>query len=200
MEALQTVTTEQQAAVAPAPEGEVELPAEAAQAPGAQTPGDLAPGDLAQFISFRIGEEEYGVDIMAVREIKGWTSVTKLPNTPDFVRGVLNLRGVIVPIFDLRCRFGMGETEATKLHVVIIVAVRDRTIGILVDAVSDILTAGSEQIRPVPEMDRDRQERFLSGLITVEERMVALIALEELFDSGTIAAASGQAGEPALAD
>ena len=183
MEAVQTVKTEAEAVNALALENEPELAEEATG----------ATGDMSQFISFRIGEEEYGVDIMAVREIKGWTSVTKLPNTPDFVRGVLNLRGVIVPIFDLRCRFGMGETEATKLHVVIIVTVRERTIGILVDAVSDILTANAEQIRPVPEMDRDRQERFLAGLITVEERMVALIALDELFDSKTIASATEHA-------
>ena len=155
-----------------------------AQDNDAETVRDAEAGgsDMAQYISFRIGEEEYGVDIMAVREIKGWTQVTKLPNTPDFVRGVLNLRGIIVPIFDLRCRFGMGETEATKLHVVIIVTVEERTIGILVDAVSDILTANTEQIRPVPEMERDLRERFLSGLITVDERMVALIALDVLFD------------------
>ena len=100
-----------------------------------------------------------------------------------------------MPIFDLRCRFGMGPTDATKLHVVIIVSVQERTIGILVDAVSDILTATLDQIRPVPKMEKHQQEAFLSGLVTVDERMVALIALDELFDSGTISAATGQVND-----
>src|SRR6185312_17451279 len=85
--------------------------------------------DLAQFISFAIGEDQYGVDIMAVREIKGWTEITSLPRQPDYVRGVLNLRGVIVPIIDLRCRFGQGLTQATPLHIVIIVQIAAKPIG-----------------------------------------------------------------------
>lgn len=161
----------------------------------AEEAATAASQDARQFISFQVGEQEYGVDIMAVREIKGWTMVTKLPNTPEFVRGVLNLRGVIVPIFDLRCRFGMGKTDATKLHVVIIVTVQERTIGILVDAVSDILTATADQIRPVPEMDGEQNEGFLDGLVTVEERMVALIAIEGLFDSKMVAAAANALAE-----
>jgi purine-binding chemotaxis protein CheW len=135
-----------------------------------------------QFITFTIGEEEYGVDIMSVREIKGWTETTTLPNSPPFVRGVINLRGVIVPIFDLRARFGFGFTEASKTHVVIIVAVASRTVGILVDAVADILTVPTSEIRPVPEMERSIDDAYLSGLVAVGDRMVALIALENLFD------------------
>ena len=148
-----------------------------------------------QFISFTIEDEEYGVDIMAVREIKGWTEITKLPNTPHYMRGVLNLRGVIVPIFDLRCRFGQGETQATNLHVVIIVAVNERIMGILVDAVSDILTVKSTDVLPVP--DAERQDKFLSGLVTVDERMVALLQLDELFDLAAIPAESTQSGATA---
>ena len=173
-------------------------PAVALESNGEEQAG--ASADARQFISFQIGEQEYGVDIMAVREIKGWTTVTKLPNTPEFVRGVLNLRGVIVPIFDLRCRFGMGATEATKLHVVIIVTVRERTIGILVDAVSDILTATADQIRPVPEMESEQKEDFLDGLVTVEERMVALIALEGLFDNKLVAAATSAVADVTTTD
>src|SRR5271157_4702862 len=99
-----------------------------------------AVGGVKQFISFKIGSEEYAIDIMAVREIKGWTETTALPNQPDYILGVMNLRGIIVPVYDLRCRFGMGLTEASRSHVVIIVAARDRMAGLLVDAVSDILT------------------------------------------------------------
>jgi len=145
-----------------------------------------AGGETCQFISFTIGSEEYAVDIISVREIKGWTEVTCLPNQPEYMRGVLNLRGIIVPIFDMRCRFGMGTTDATPIHVVIIVSVGERIVGLLVDAVSDILTVGSEEIRPVPEMDRNHDNRFLSGLVTVEDNMVAILALANLFDARTL--------------
>jgi len=137
---------------------------------------------IEQYVSFTVGESEYGIDIMAVREIQGWTNVTKLPNTPHYVRGVLNLRGAIVPIFDLRCRFTGGLTDATPLHVVIIIALGDRIMGLLVDAVSDILTINSDDIMDVPEVETQGDQRFLSGLITVEERMVALLQINKLFD------------------
>lgn len=143
---------------------------------------DVETGKLVQFVSFKVDESEYGIDIMAVREIQGWVNVTNLPNTPEYVRGVLNLRGVIVPIFDLRCRFGNGLTEATALHVVIIVAVGERIMGLLVDAVSDILTINTEEILPVPDVEAHRDQKFLDGLITVQERMVALLEIERLFD------------------
>ncbi len=141
-----------------------------------------ASGPTEQFITFTIGAEEYGVDIMSVREIKGWADTTALPNSPPYVRGVINLRGIIVPIFDLRARFGLGATETTKTHVVIIVAVQNRTIGILVDSVSDILTIPSGDIRAVPDMDRSIDDAFLDGLVAVGPRMVAIIALDRLFD------------------
>ena len=134
-----------------------------------------------QFISFRIGEEEYAIDIMAVREIKGWTDTTTLPNQPDYLLGVLNLRGTIVPIYDLRCRFGMGLTKATPSHVVIIASVLDRTVGLLVDAVSDILTVNASEIRPVPEMDRSAEIEFLNGIISIGDSMVVLLSLQSLF-------------------
>lgn len=143
-------------------------------------------GEQNQFITFTIGEEEYGVDIMAVREIKAWTETTHLPNTPEFMRGVLNLRGLIVPIFDLRCRFGMGLTEATKMHVIIIVRVEDRLVGILVDAVSDILTIFDSDIQEMPRMDRNIDDEYLSGLVTVDKRMVALLDVNLLFSTQAI--------------
>jgi purine-binding chemotaxis protein CheW len=149
-----------------------------------------ASGNTLQFISFRIGEEEYAIDIMAVREIKGWVSTTTLPNQPKFVLGVLNLRGTIVPIFDLRCRFGLGLTEATRTHVVIIVSVGERIIGLLVDAVSDILTINSNEIRSVPEMDHSVSTEFLSGIVTINGNMVVMLSLENLFSRTALAAAS----------
>lgn len=140
-----------------------------------------AAGGVRQFTSFRVGDEEYAIDIMAVREIKGWTETTALPNQPNYVLGVLNLRGTIVPIFDLRCRFGLGLTQATRSHVIIIAKVSERAIGLLVDAVSDILTVTPDQIRPVPELDRGATAEFMSGIISVGDSMVVILSLEKLF-------------------
>jgi purine-binding chemotaxis protein CheW len=135
-----------------------------------------------QFMTFTLGEEEYGIDIMAVREIKGWTDTTTIPNAPPHVRGVINLRGVVVPIFDLRVRFGMGRTEATKMHVVIIVSIETRTVGLLVDAVSDIIAVNQDEIRPVPELGLPRDDSFLEGLVAPSgDRMVTLVSLKNLF-------------------
>ena len=161
---------------------------EAAIADASSLEGDVPEniGETKQFVSFTIGEEEYCVDIIFIREIKGWVPVTPLPNSPEYMLGVLNLRGVIVPIFDMRCRFGLGKTETTPLHVMIIVAIGDRIMGILVDAVSDILTIGANQIMDVPDLDQRGDRKFLSGLITHEEHMVALLSLEELFDLDSI--------------
>lgn len=139
-----------------------------------------------QFITFRVGKEEYGVDIMVVREIKGWAPATRLPNSPHFVRGVINLRGIMVPIYDLRARFGGGETEITRTHVVIIVKVGERMFGVLVDAVSDILTITEDQIKPAPEMDSTVDSAYLRGLITIKDRMVALLVLEKLFTTSDV--------------
>jgi purine-binding chemotaxis protein CheW len=145
----------------------------------------------SQFTTFRIGNEEYAIDIMSVREIKGWTDTTVLPNQPNFVLGVLNLRGTIVPIFDLRCRFGLGLTTATPSHVIIIATVNDRTVGLLVDAVSDILSVTPDQIRPVPEIDRGASTEFMSGIININDTMVVILSLEKLF--GRQIAASSEA-------
>jgi purine-binding chemotaxis protein CheW len=141
-------------------------------------------GGMKQFISFKIGEEGYAIDIMAVREIKGWTETTPLPNQPGYILGVMNLRGIIVPVYDLRCRFGMGLTEASRSHAIIIVAAQDRMAGLLVDAVSDILTIDSNLICPVPEVECGASADFLSGIIPVNDTMVVILALDELLARG----------------
>jgi purine-binding chemotaxis protein CheW len=133
-----------------------------------------------QLISFAIGDDHYGVDIMAVREIKGWSEITHLPRQPEYVRGVLNLRGVIVPIVDLRCRFGQGLTEPTPLHIVIIVEIASRQVGLLADRVLDIISFDAAQIQPVPRVAHASRVNFLSGLVTVEGAMTALIDLPNL--------------------
>jgi purine-binding chemotaxis protein CheW len=137
-----------------------------------------------QFITFTLDAEEYGVDIMMVREIKGWTATTALPKAPPHVRGVINLRGVIVPILDLRARFGMGTTTPTPTHVVIIVHIDNRTSGLLVDAVSDIISIDQHDVRPVPEMGLAIEDQYLDGLVAVGERMVTLVSLGRLLAIG----------------
>ena len=141
---------------------------------------------VLQFITFKIIEEEYGVNILDVREILAWSDVTRLPNTPENVRGVINLRGIIVPVFDLRCQFGMGLTEATPTHVIIIVLVDDRLVGILVDSVSEILSLNEDEISAVPETDLMVAEEFLAGLATADNRMVAIIDVKRLMGSSVL--------------
>jgi purine-binding chemotaxis protein CheW len=137
--------------------------------------------EKTELISFAIGNDQYGVDIMAVREIKGWSDITHLPKQPEYVRGVLNLRGVIVPIVDLRCRFGQGMTEASALHIVIIVQIDERLVGLLADRVLDIVSFDASQVQPVPQTASTAQIDFLSGLVTVDGAMIALINLPHLF-------------------
>jgi purine-binding chemotaxis protein CheW len=144
-----------------------------------------------QFISFAIGDDQYGVDIMSVREIKGWSGISHLPRQPEYVRGVLNLRGVMVPIIDLRCRFGQGLTEATPIHVVIIVQVGSQLIGLLADRVLDIVSFEAAQIQPVPKTAQTSRIDFLSGLVTVDGALIALIDLSNL-----LSLPGGDADEP----
>jgi len=143
--------------------------------------------NAVQLIAFSIGEQSYGVEITTVREIRAWNGATPLPNTREFVRGVINLRGTIVPIFDLRARFGEGMTAPTKNHVVVVMSVGEKWVGMLVDAVSDILTVSRNDIHAVPEGNMLDTE-LLDGIVTHEGRMVGLIDLNAVI-SGTKAAA-----------
>ena len=147
-----------------------------------------------QFISFAIGDDQYGVDIMAVREIKGWSDITHLPKQPEYVRGVLNLRGAIVPIVDLRCRFGQGLTETTPLHIVIIVQIGGRQVGLIGDRVLDIVSVDAAQIQQVPRTAQGMTTDFLSGLVTNDNTMIALIDLPNLLSEkdGNADLASGK--------
>jgi purine-binding chemotaxis protein CheW len=139
--------------------------------------------ETTEFISFAVGDEQYGVNIMAVREIKDWSVITQLPNQPGYMRGVLNLRGVIVPIIDLRCRFGNGLTDATPMHVIIVIQIDGETVGLLADRVLDIIAVDPSQIQPVPKVSQDVRTGFLSGLVAIEKAMIALIDLKSLLAS-----------------
>lgn len=152
------------------------------QAQVIETPTAEETKEKLQYITFKVQGREYGIDIMSIREIKGWSDTTSLPNSPEYMRGVINLRGTVVPILDLRARFNMGFTQTTKNHVVMIVSINNRLMGILVDSVSDILTIESESIRAVPSIDGSSSEGILSGLVSLEDRMVGLLIIEKLFD------------------
>lgn len=145
-----------------------------------------------QFITFTIDREEYGTPILTVQEIRGWMKTTPLPNTPEFVVGVTNLRGNIVPVFDLRSRFSGQMTEITERHVVIMVEIEGRTIGLLVDAISDILTVDDTQIQPPPTGNLIVDTQYIDGLFASDERMVALININKLFNSELIHAIDEQ--------
>ena len=121
--------------------------------------------DRRELISFRVGDQEYCVDIMAVREIRGWSPATVLPQSPGFMRGVINLRGAVLPIMDLACRLGMPVSEPTVRSVFIVVKAGDRTVGLLVDAVSDILSINDDMVQPTPDMACDTVRNFVRGII-----------------------------------
>ena len=133
-----------------------------------------------ELIAFRIGEQEFCVDIMAVREIRGWVAATPLPRSPLFVRGVINLRGAVLPILDLAARLGLPPTEPTARHVIIVTQVGAQVIGLLVDAVSDIITVKEDTIQPPPELASDRVRTFVHGLLAIESRMVSLLSLDRV--------------------
>ncbi len=144
-------------------------------------------GAYRQYVTFLVGDRLYGVEITLVREIKQWTPTTALPNQPHYTRGVLNLRGTIVPVHDLRVRFGGMLTEATENHVVVIASIGEQSVGILVDAVSDILTITPEEVRPIPSGAREMDLDSISGLVTSDDQMIALLDLVRLFPDSDMA-------------
>ena len=133
-----------------------------------------------QQLTVSLGAEEYGIDILAVREIRGWTPVTRIPQAPSYVLGVLNLRGAIVPVLDLRLRFGLAREEYTATTVTVVVTVAGRLFGVVVDAVSDVLDVEADQIRPVPDMGTTVDTEYLKGLTSIGERMVLLLDVDKL--------------------
>jgi purine-binding chemotaxis protein CheW len=133
-----------------------------------------------ELISFRIGAQEFCVDIMAVREIRGWTPATPLPQAPSFVRGVINLRGAVLPVVDLGARLGLATTESSARHVIIVVRIGDQVVGLLVDAVCDILTVTEDALQPTPEVACDMVKTFVKGILAVDGRMISLISLQHV--------------------
>lgn len=138
--------------------------------------------DGSELISFRIGEQEFCVDIMKVREIRGWTPATPIPHAPPFVRGVINLRGAVLPVVDLADRLGLGVAVESARHVIIVVQVGSKVVGLLVDAVCDILSTADHVVQKTPDLAGDQMQSFVKGLIALEGRMISLIDLNLVLD------------------
>ena len=139
-----------------------------------------------EFLSFTLGEEEYGMDILKVQEIRGYDAVTVIANTPPFIKGVINLRGIIVPIVDLRIKFNLGKIDYNQFTVVIILSLTTRVVGIVVDSVSDVLTLTPEQIKAAPALSAGLDTHYIMGLGTVDERMLILVDIEKLMSSNEV--------------
>ncbi len=142
-----------------------------------------------EFLSFTLGEEHYGVDILKVQEIRGYDSVTRVPDAPDYIKGVINLRGTIVPVIDLRLKLRLKEARYDAFTVMIVLNVEERVVGIVVDGVSDVIPLNAEQIRPTPEFGAAVDTRFISGIGTQDDRMLILLDIETLLDSADLAQA-----------
>ena len=140
-----------------------------------------------EYLTFRLGNEEYGTDILKVKEIRGYDAVTAIANAPAFIKGVINLRGIIVPIVDLRIKFNVGTATYDQFTVVIILNLESRVVGIVVDSVSDVLTLQPDQVKPAPEFSSTMHTQFITGLGTVGERMLILLDIEKLMTAADMA-------------
>jgi purine-binding chemotaxis protein CheW len=136
-----------------------------------------------EFLTFTLGKEEYGIDILKVQEIRGYDSVTAIANTPEFIKGVINLRGIIVPIVDMRIKFDLGNVTYDQFTVVIILNIASRVVGMVVDGVSDVITLADDQIKSAPEFGAAMDTQYIMGLGTVDERMIILVDIERLMSS-----------------
>jgi purine-binding chemotaxis protein CheW len=141
----------------------------------------LSKAGLSELISFNVAGQEFCVDVMSVREIKGWMPVTPLPHTPSYMRGVIDLRGVVLSIIDLAARLGFPPTEPSARHVIIVAEIKGETVGLLVDSVSDILTIDPTTIQATPDFANETTKQFVAGLFSVEGSMVSVLSLERLF-------------------
>ncbi|GAB0114406.1 chemotaxis protein CheW [Acidisoma sp. C75] len=135
---------------------------------------------MQELIAFRVGKQEFSIHVTSVREIRGWSSATALPKVPRYIRGVINLRGAVLPIVDFAARLGLPHTEPTARNVIIVVQIEQKQIGLLVDAVSDIITFNEALIQPAPDVSSETVSSFIRGLVPVEGRMISLISLDSV--------------------
>ena len=153
-------------------------------AAGAVKPAIGVTAEREEFLTFTLGKEEYGIEILKVQEIRSYEAVTTIANAPEFIKGVVNLRGTIVPIVDMRIKFNLGEVDYTEFTVVIILNVAGRVVGMVVDSVSDVISLGPEQVRPAPDFSPSAFDtQYIIGLGTLDERMLILVDIEKLMGS-----------------
>jgi len=136
-----------------------------------------------EYLAFTLGQEEYGIDILRVQEIRGYEPVTRIANAPNFIKGVVNLRGIIVPVVDMRIKLNLGTPTYDQFTVVIILSIAGRVVGMVVDSVSDVMTLTPEQVKPAPEMGTSFDSDYLIGLGTLNERMLILVDIDKLMSS-----------------
>jgi purine-binding chemotaxis protein CheW len=152
--------------------------------------------NATEVLSFRLGGEEYAISILKVQEIRGYDAVTRIASAPDYLKGVVNLRGIIVPIVDMRIKFNVGDPTYDTFTVVIVLNINGHTIGIVVDSVSDVVTLAPDQIKPAPDLGASVTAEYLQGLGTVDDRMLILLDIDKLLSSaemGLLAAARSAA-------
>lgn len=142
-----------------------------------------------ELLTFKLGQQEYALDIMSVREIRGWTKTTPMPHAPSFMRGVINLRGTVLPVMDLAARLGLPPTETTERNVIIVVKCNDAMTGLLVDAVSDIIALSAEDMQPPPDVGGDATTNTIRALSLVDERMIRILELSNVITKPESAAA-----------
>ncbi|MBS1169374.1 MAG: chemotaxis protein CheW [Burkholderiaceae bacterium] len=152
----------------------------------AYLPGDAQQISISEFLAFKLGQEEYGVDILKVQEIRGYETVTRIANAPEFIKGVVNLRGTIVPIVDMRIKFNLGIPAYDQFTVVIVLNIGNRVVGMVVDSVSDVTTLDPAQIKPPPSVGTALNTDYLLGLGTIDERMLILVDIDQLMSSSDI--------------
>ena len=136
-----------------------------------------------EYLAFTLGSEEYGIDILKVQEIRGYETVTRIANAPEFIKGVINLRGIIIPVVDMRIKFKLGAPVYDQFTVVIILNIGGRIVGMVVDSVSDVTTLTPEQVKPAPEMGTAFSSDYMIGLGTIDERMLILVNIDKLMSS-----------------
>jgi purine-binding chemotaxis protein CheW len=153
------------------------------QSAGASASGAV---DGGQFLTLRLGDEEYAIDILSVQEIRSYEEPTRMVNAPSFIKGVINLRGVIVPIVDLRLKLNLASVEYNQFTVVIILNVRGTVIGVVVDSVSDVVTLSSQSIKPAPQFEAALDARFITGLASLNERMLIVMNMNALMSNAEL--------------
>ncbi len=142
--------------------------------------------DRQELIAFRIGGQEFCVDVMSIREIRGWTAATPIPQAPNFVRGVINLRGTVLPIVDMAVRLGFVAAEPTARHAIIVAQIGTQPVGLLVEGVSDIFTVTKDQIQPTPDVASEMARHFLRGVIPMDGRLISLVAIENVLPASQL--------------